>query len=263
MSSRIVLIRHARIAAGHEGRLIGSTDVPLGPEGERQAAWLAGRVGRWSPGRCFASPMLRCRQTAAAMFASMYPAPGTDTQRWSVCRREQRHTECAGYIFDPDLREIDFGQCEDRTFQEIARDDPSLAARWAAFEPDFAFPGGDSIGGFVRRVCGAADRLAAEPAETVLAVAHGGVIRAMICHFLGLEMRNYVLFEVAYAATVVIDLFDGPTEPVGKGGQAPRKSPSSLEIADSARSQSSFPHRLGVLSTLEPPPAVLPEDCHG
>ena len=43
----------------------------------------------------------------------------------------------------------------------------------------------------------------------MLAVTHGGVIRAMICHLLGLEPRHYVLFEVDYAAAVVIDLFDG------------------------------------------------------
>ena len=43
----------------------------------------------------------------------------------------------------------------------------------------------------------------------MLAVTHGGVIRAMICHLLGLEPRNYVLFEVDYAAVVVLHLFDG------------------------------------------------------
>ena len=59
------------------------------------------------------------------------------------------------------------------------------------------------------RVQAAADRLAGDAAETVLAVTHGGVIRAMICHLLGLEPRHYVLFNVGYAALAVIDLFDG------------------------------------------------------
>ena len=43
----------------------------------------------------------------------------------------------------------------------------------------------------------------------MLAVTHGGVIRTMICHLLGLEPQQYVVFEVPYAALVVIDLFDG------------------------------------------------------
>jgi len=43
----------------------------------------------------------------------------------------------------------------------------------------------------------------------VLAVAHGGVIRTMICHLLGLEPHRYVAFDVPYAALAVIDVFDG------------------------------------------------------
>ncbi len=81
--------------------------------------------------------------------------------------------------------------------------------RWAAFEFDFAFPGGESLAGFLERVRQSADRMAHDPADTVLAVTHGGAIRAIICHLLGLDPRNYVLFEVEYAAAVVLHLFDG------------------------------------------------------
>ena len=51
--------------------------------------------------------------------------------------------------------------------------------------------------------------MARDPADTVLAVTHGGAIRAILCHLLGLDPRNYVLFEVDYAAAVVLHLFDG------------------------------------------------------
>ena len=79
--------------------------------------------------------MQRCRQTAAAVAPELPPQ------------------------IDPDLREIDFGQWEKRTFQEAAAADPSLVDRWADFDPDFAFPGGESVGGFLSRVQAAADRL--------------------------------------------------------------------------------------------------------
>jgi len=111
--------------------------------------------------------------------------------------------------FDADLREIDFGQWENRTFAEASAGNPSLVDRWAAFAPDFAFPGGESLGGFLHRVQAVADRLIRAEARTVLAVTHGGVIRTMICHLLGLEPRQYVAFDVPYAAIVMIDLFDG------------------------------------------------------
>ena len=65
------------------------------------------------------------------------------------------------------------------------------------------------MGNFLRRVYAAADRLAQTEVRTVLAVTHGGVVRTMICHLLGLEPCKYVAFDVPYAAMAVIDLFDG------------------------------------------------------
>lgn len=43
----------------------------------------------------------------------------------------------------------------------------------------------------------------------MLAVTHGGVIRAMLCRLLGLSPRQYVLFEVGYAGMAVVHLYDG------------------------------------------------------
>ncbi len=43
----------------------------------------------------------------------------------------------------------------------------------------------------------------------------------MICHLLGLERRHYVLFEVDYAAVVVLRLFNGRGVLVFPGGDIP------------------------------------------
>jgi alpha-ribazole phosphatase len=185
MARRLLLVRHARIECGRAGRLVGATDVPLDDFGQSQARALACRVARLAPSRCYCSPMKRCRQTALAI------VPGMTIN------------------FLDELREIDFGRWENRSFQEVAAEAPALVDRWAAFETDFAFPGGEGLGSFLRRVHAAAERMTHDDSETVLAVTHGGVIRAMICHLLGLEPRQYVLFDVGYAATAVIDLHDG------------------------------------------------------
>jgi len=185
MAKRLLLVRHARVVADRVGRLIGATDLPLDDFGRRQCCGLAARVAELVPGRCYSSPKQRCAETAQVVAGNLAIAP------------------------DDDLREIAFGRWEERSFEEIRQTDPDLVARWAAFAPDFAFPGGEGLAGFLRRVHAAADRLIAEPAETVLAVTHGGVIRAMICHLLRLDPRQYVLFHVGYAALAVIDLDDG------------------------------------------------------
>jgi broad specificity phosphatase PhoE len=180
-----VLVRHAHPATGSTGRLIGSTDPSLDEEGQSQARDLADRVARFEPECCFSSPLARCRQTAAAMARSL------------------------PVRLDADLREIDFGRWENRTFAEVAAAEPDLIARWTDYDPVFAFPGGESLAGFQARVSQVAGRLAANPAGTVLVVSHAGVIRALVCHYLGLRPSQYVLFDVAHASITLIRLFDG------------------------------------------------------
>jgi alpha-ribazole phosphatase len=182
---RLILVRHAQIVERHRGQLIGSTDVAIDPAGERVARALSPRIGRLRPQVGYCSPKQRCRQTAAIV------APGLALH------------------VDADLREIDFGDWETRVFADVVAQDSRLLERWSAFDLDFAFPGGERIGDFWERVKAAADRLMRAEAETVLVVAHGGVIRAMLCHLLGLAPRHYVAFRVSYLATAVVDLYDG------------------------------------------------------
>jgi broad specificity phosphatase PhoE len=58
----------------------------------------------------------------------------------------------------------------------------------------------------------------------VLAVTHGGVIRSMICHALGLSRENYILFNAHCSRCCVIDVFGdrgtlgGLNLPAGEGG---------------------------------------------
>jgi broad specificity phosphatase PhoE len=185
VAARLVLVRHAHPATGSPGRLIGSTDLLLDEQGEAQARGLADRLARLEPECCFSSPLARCRQTAATIAG---PLP---------------------VRLDPDLREIDFGRWENRTFADVAAAEPDLVARWAEYDPGFAFPGGESLEGFQARVSRVAGRLAGDPAGTVLVVSHAGTIRALVCHYLGLRPSQYVLFDVGYASITLIRLFDG------------------------------------------------------
>jgi len=182
MAKRLLLVRHARVDTG--GRLVGATDVPLDAVGRRQSQALAERLRRYAPAACFCSPMQRCLETAQA----------ATTLTLQV---------------DPDLREIDFGRWENRTFAEAAADSPETMRRWAAFDADFAFPEGESVGGFLERVRSAAARLTSAESEVVAAVTHGGVIRAMLCCLLGIEPRHYAAFDVPFATIAVVELFDG------------------------------------------------------
>ena len=186
MAQRLILIRHGDLGEGRRGRYIGRTDAPLSALGRRQAEALAGEFARMDGARILCSPLVRCCETARIALG-----PG------------------AGFAIDADLREIDFGRWEGMSFAEIAAADPAAVDRWAALAGDFAFPGGEGIGEFRARVEAAAGRIAADPAEKVVAVTHGGVIRLMICLFLGLDVRHCLLFEVRPASVTELSLDGG------------------------------------------------------
>ena len=173
VAKRLVLVRHGDLGEGYRGRYVGRTDLRLATEGRRQAAAMAGELGRIEGAHIFCSPLLRARETA------------------EIALGEERV-----FTIDDDLREIDFGRWELMNFAQIAAADPAAVDRWAALEDDFTFPDGESIGAFRGRVGAVAGRIAADPAETIIAFTHGGVIRLLICHFLGLEYRRYLLFDV-------------------------------------------------------------------
>jgi broad specificity phosphatase PhoE len=188
VSCRVVLVRHGSPAANHQRRFVGSTDVPIADEGRIDLARLAGGLRDLMPAKFYCSPLRRAQETARAVLGE------TSSE----------------LIVDPDLREVDFGHWEGMTFEEARVDDPAAVGRWAAGESDFSFPGGERLDAFVERTHSAASRLAADSADTVVAFTHGGVIRHLICHFLGLpDNRHTLLFEIRYASFTIIELYDG------------------------------------------------------
>ncbi len=182
---RLILIRHGDLGEGCRGRYIGRTDVPLSPEGRRQAKALAAPLARLGEARYLRSPLLRSRETAGLALAG------------------------AGIEIDTDLREIDFGRWEGMSFDEIAAAERAAVDRWAALEEDFAFPDGEGIRAFRGRIGAAAGRIAAAKSGTVVAFTHGGVIRLLICHFLGLAARDYLLFDIGTASITELRVEDG------------------------------------------------------
>ncbi len=136
----LLLIRHA--PALTEGRLAGRRDVAADCTDRPAFDWLRCRI---APARkIWASPALRCRQTAAAIGA----APE----------------------FHDDLWEQDFGIWEGKPYAELPDLGPLPPAALAAYHP----PGGESFDDMAARV-----QARLKHAEGCVAViAHAGVVRA-------------------------------------------------------------------------------------
>ncbi len=184
---RVLLVRHGEAEGTAPKVLLGRSDPSLSETGRKQVASLRPLLPLNAAVVCLSSSLTRARQTAEIVIGGRsFPLE-----------------------IDPDLREIDFGEWEGLNFDEIKRSYPEHADLWFRFSEDFAFPGGESLLEFGARIERLGKRLAAIDTETVVVFTHGGVIRALICHFLGLGLRDYLLFDVGLATVTTIHLWDG------------------------------------------------------
>ncbi len=182
MRRRVYLMRHAEVAYfGPDGAPVQAAEVPLTERGVEQARAAAAALERVRFDRVVTSGLLRTIETARIV------APDAEIESW------------------PELREVEAGRLSD-----IA-DDELEAAFTGAFRGaaplDTRFIGGDTLGSLLDRVVPAVKRLI-EDAEwdTVLAVLHGGVNRAILSYALAGEGRFFGGFEQAPACINILDV---------------------------------------------------------
>jgi alpha-ribazole phosphatase len=181
--TRLLLLRHAEPADDARGRCYGTLDVGLSERGRRRAQELAGRLE--APAAVYSSPRVRALETAELAFG-VRP------------------------IADERLRELDFGEFEGRTYDEIERSQPELYRRWMETPTQVEFPRGESYALLRRRVLDSlAEILARHPAETVAIVAHGGVVRAILAEALAMPDEAIFRLDQPYCAVSVVDWLDG------------------------------------------------------
>lgn len=167
---QLYLLRHGDI--DKQGCYIGSTDLSLSAKGRQQVKDIATIVVRKDIDVIFRSPMLRCRETS-----------------------ELLNLSCPCYTDDL-LKEIDFGQWEGKSFAEITRDDAATVTEWANNPTHFCFPGGESMVHFYSRIESIQKLLERYDHKRVLLVTHGGIIRHLLCLYLGISKEKYLVFDV-------------------------------------------------------------------
>lgn len=149
----LVLIRHFQTPGNGKGQYIGSTDEPLD----------RGRIPCPVPeypsiDKLAISPMMRCKQTAELIY------PGME-----------------GTVY-PLLRELDFGEYERRTYEEL-KQEPAYQ-RWIDSGGLGAFPGGEDRAAFQKRCMQGMEEVASDAigqkCKRVAAVVHGGTIMAVM-----------------------------------------------------------------------------------
>lgn len=167
-SRRLVFWRHGRTTFNVECRFQGQLDSPLDDVGEKQAAVAADELATLEPMLLVSSDLCRATATAAVLGRACELPVVTDRR----------------------LREDDVGAWQGLTYQEVAARFPEAYATWLrGGEPE----GWEPFLDLGRRAAGCLMELLAEvPAGgTVVAVSHGGTIRAAIGVLLGLDRSRW------------------------------------------------------------------------
>lgn len=181
--TKLLIVRHPETVANVTGRFVGRGDSPFTAEGLLQARRLPAKIAAFAPDEVWSSPLHRAL-TVAEKAARLSGVP---------LRTDHR------------LLELDFGDAEGLTFEEISEAGLSFNYR-SATEP--VAPGGESRGSIERRVAKIADELIARDGRFAI-VAHGGVVRAMLVHLLGLEHTDVWAFHVHNAQLATVRVVDG------------------------------------------------------
>jgi alpha-ribazole phosphatase/probable phosphoglycerate mutase len=107
-----------------------------------------------------------------------------------------------------ELAELNFGDFEGRTYNEIAAAHPEFYAEWMANPTKVHFPGGESFAEMWKRVSTALARLRATHAGLTFGiVAHGGVNRIILAEALGLCAENIFRIAQRYAALNLVQYY--------------------------------------------------------
>jgi broad specificity phosphatase PhoE len=166
--SKLILVRHGE-SAGNRDRIfaVSPNDLPLTDLGYSQARDAARLIAaRFSPQLVVSSEMLRARETAR-IISGVLAVP---------------------LQIEPDLHEREIGALRGRSYDSLINEsdyDPEHPWTWKPRN-------GESYEDVQARVAPILDRLAADPADEVVIVSHGGVMTCLWAYVTGNWHGAYV-----------------------------------------------------------------------
>jgi probable phosphoglycerate mutase len=182
MTTSILLIRHGETAWNAVRRLQGHIDIPLNPEGQRQADALARALAAEPLHAIISSDLQRALQTAQAV-----AGPGRTVHQ------------------DVQLRERCYGVFEGMLYADIERSYPAEFAAWQARDIDAVPPAGERVAESFRQfydrcMGGIAAWGERHAGRSIAIVAHGGVLECAYRAATGMGLDSPRDFQVKNAS---------------------------------------------------------------
>ncbi|AKL94465.1 alpha-ribazole phosphatase CobC [Clostridium aceticum] len=177
--TELYLVRHGETEENRNSRFCGWTDVSLNEAGRQQAQKLTEAFKNIAIDVMYTSGLKRAEETAFYI------------------RREQQYPV---YAMDA-LRELNFGEAEGLTIEEIKEKHPNV---YEGLEKDYIklkFPQGESLEEMHDRVAAAVDEMLSQHVDKkIVLVAHSGVIRSAIAHLITGDIKHHWNFKVNHCS---------------------------------------------------------------
>jgi len=183
LNAQVLLVRHG--SHDEVGRLLsGRSGIVLNATGYTEVARLSAYLVDFGVSAVFSSPRPRAVETA-----------------WGIAAALDLEVD-----IEPGLDEIDFGAWTGRAFADL-ESDPEWQ-HWNQARGSARVPGGETMAEVTSRAVEAVERIAGL-GGTIACVSHCDVIRALVAHYLGLDLDRLLSFDVDPASISIIALGNG------------------------------------------------------
>lgn len=181
----IYLLRHGSILSNpqEEPRYIGRLDLPLSKLGIAQAEKLGNALADSGCTTVYCSDLKRSVDTAAIIAEKIAANP----------------------VHRQNLREINMGLWEGRTFREVALAYPDEFVARGKDLANYRIPGGETFIEAQKRVIAEFSTLLLDKAENLILVGHAGINRLLLCKLLDIPIANmFRLFQDYGCINIVV-----------------------------------------------------------
>lgn len=181
---KLILVRHGETRWNHENRILGHTGIALNKTGREQAARLAVALKDEKVSAIYSSPLRRARQTAE-----------------EIARHHGLEV-----VTDEALKEIDAGELDGLTFEELTERYGDFFKEWMLDDPSLRMPGGESKTELQQRTWPAVERIVREhPDGVVILVSHSLAIVSIISRALGMSLSNFRRLRLSVGSISILN----------------------------------------------------------
>ncbi len=181
---KLFLIRHGLTEWNKLNRFQGSSDIELCKEGREQAVKISKRLENYNFEAIYASDLSRAYETALHI--------------------AKPHNITVNKV--PELREINFGEWEGLTKEEILKLKQFDFKKWKSSPHNTVFPGEGSLNRVAQRIkCGIQNIIDRHEKGNIVVVSHGGSLKILIMTLLEIDMKLYNKFWLGNTSLSIIE----------------------------------------------------------